>query len=339
MPPGPSEPSSIPIARNATRVGTPSRAAPRAIAMLTARIPPTRRSRVPASTPSSSPVWRPVAVRGRPRSAAAADDVHARRLDRPRLDRRTLVRLARARKAGENVRPRREVLALEALVEQSQELRGGVDSVLCGPIGEVFVPGPSRRGPPLPVPAQPALVAVGRDGVDADRLVARRAEPRHEPAERPASELHDARRGVTEPLADDRPDGGEPSFVQGHRPAGRLGGSDRAYEAPRSTHSPSSSSPATSSASTRSQPGIERPRITMKRASVVATRSSDASGSTRTRMPPCPLAAIAMLPPTRNARPPKILCSVTSAPSRTSPRIRAASASSYAMPRSYETRP
>ena len=44
-----------------------------------------------------------------------------------------------------------------------------------------------------------------------------------------------------------------------------------------------------------------RPRISIGYAFVVATSPSDSAGSTRTRIPPWPLAATAMLPPTRNA--------------------------------------
>ena len=50
IPPGPSEPSSIPSARNATRTGSPVRAAPSATTMLAARIAPTRGACVPSST-------------------------------------------------------------------------------------------------------------------------------------------------------------------------------------------------------------------------------------------------------------------------------------------------
>src|SRR5204862_315344 len=52
------------------------------------------------------------------------------------------------------------------------------------------------------------------------------------------------------------------------------------------------------------------------------------SGSTRTRIPPWPLAAIAMLPPIKNARPPNIFCSVRPARSPSKVRMRAASSSS-----------
>src|SRR5258708_3026329 len=60
-----------------------------------------------------------------------------------------------------------------------------------------------------------------------------------------------------------------------------------------------------------------------------ATSASDCSGSTRTSRPPSPLAAIAMLPPMRNARPPNIFCSVSPASPATRSRMRVASASSY----------
>src|SRR6476661_8171563 len=86
-----------------------------------------------------------------------------------------------------------------------------------------------------------------------------------------------------------------------------------------------------SSERTRSQPCIGRPRISIGRAFVVATSSSDMAGSTRTITPPCPLAATAMLPPIRKASPPNICFSVSSCSPATSSRIRSASASSYAM--------
>src|SRR5688500_6840495 len=58
MLPGPSEPSSIPSARNATSEGTPVREAPRATTMLAVRTAPTSRRIVPSSTALSSLVGR-----------------------------------------------------------------------------------------------------------------------------------------------------------------------------------------------------------------------------------------------------------------------------------------
>jgi hypothetical protein len=66
----------------------------------------------------------------------------------------------------------------------------------------------------------------------------------------------------------------------------------------------------------------------MTYASVVPTSVSDCSGSTRTSTPPWPLAAIAMLPPTRNASPPNIFFSVSDGSPAASARMRAASSSS-----------
>src|SRR5579863_4106908 len=57
---------------------------------------------------------------------------------------------------------------------------------------------------------------------------------------------------------------------------------------------------------------------------------SDSAGSTRTSTPPWPLAAIAMLPPTRKAMPPNIFFSLTPRSAERSSRIRWASSSSYA---------
>ena len=62
IPPSPSEPSTIPSARNATRTGSPVRAAPSANTTLKARTAPTARSISPSSTALSSPV-RPPRVR------------------------------------------------------------------------------------------------------------------------------------------------------------------------------------------------------------------------------------------------------------------------------------
>ena len=59
-------------------------------------------------------------------------------------------------------------------------------------------------------------------------------------------------------------------------------------------------------------PVISRPRISIGCAGVVAMSRSPSSGSTRTRMPPLPLAATAMLPPTMNPSPPNIFFSVSS---------------------------
>src|SRR5215204_3597598 len=74
IPPGPSEPSSIPSARNAERTGTPVRAAPSAAMMLAARTPPTSRSMRPSSTALSSrvglsgPAWNTSGMATRPRT-------------------------------------------------------------------------------------------------------------------------------------------------------------------------------------------------------------------------------------------------------------------------------
>ena len=104
-------------------------------------------------------------------------------------------------------------------------------------------------------------------------------------------------------------------------------------QTPRSTHCASSSFVCTGPASSRSQPGIGRPRISMSRASDVLTSVADSVGSTRTSKPPCPLAATAMFPPTRNARPPNIFLSVSAGSAATSSRMRSASSASYAMDR------
>ncbi len=85
-----------------------------------------------------------------------------------------------------------------------------------------------------------------------------------------------------------------------------------------------------SSGSTLSHPCIDRPRISMRRAPVVATSVSDCAGSTRTNTPPWPLAATAMLPPIKNASPPNIFFSVKPDSPASNSRMRPASSSSYA---------
>ena len=110
----------------------------------------------------------------------------------------------------------------------------------------------------------------------------------------------------------------------------RFAGSERAYVAPSFTHFVSCRLVRTSSGSTRSHPFIRRPRISMRRALVVATSPSDCAGSTRTNTPPWPLAATAMLPPMRNARPPNIFFSIRPDSAPSSSRMRSASSSSYA---------
>jgi hypothetical protein len=72
---------------------------------------------------------------------------------------------------------------------------------------------------------------------------------------------------------------------------------------PSSTHLASWRLVRRSAGSTRCHPCTCRPRISMRRAFVVATTASECAGSTRTKTPPWPLAATAMLPPMRNASP------------------------------------
>src|SRR4051812_3504574 len=59
IPPGPSEPSSIPSARKATRTGSPVRAAPNATTMAADSTAPTSRRSVPSSTRVSSRAGEP----------------------------------------------------------------------------------------------------------------------------------------------------------------------------------------------------------------------------------------------------------------------------------------
>jgi hypothetical protein len=110
----------------------------------------------------------------------------------------------------------------------------------------------------------------------------------------------------------------------------RFAGSERAYVVPSSTHVASWRLVRTSFGSTRSHPCMRRPRISMRRALVVARSLSDCAGSTRTKTPPWPLAAMAMLPPMRKASPPNIFFSVRSDSLPIRSRMRSASFSSYA---------
>src|SRR3954447_5234915 len=83
----------------------------------------------------------------------------------------------------------------------------------------------------------------------------------------------------------------------------------------------------------RSQPAIDRPRISNGAACGLASSASVSPGSTRTMRPPWPLAATDMLPPIRNASPPNIFFSTTPSSSASSSRMRFARSSSYAMAR------
>src|SRR4051794_14686361 len=75
---------------------------------------------------------------------------------------------------------------------------------------------------------------------------------------------------------------------------------------------------------------MARPRISNSSAPGSLSNAAVSSGATRTISPPCPLAATAMLPPTRNASPPNIFFSTTGClPSAA--RNRSARSSSYAM--------
>jgi hypothetical protein len=124
----------------------------------------------------------------------------------------------------------------------------------------------------------------------------------------------------------------QPPETQGtpRESAYRFAGSERAYVVPSFTHFVSCRWVRTSPGSTRSHPFIRRPRISMRRALVVATSRSDCAGSTRTNTPPWPLAATAMLPPMRKASPPNIFFSVRPDSAPSSSRMRSASSSSYA---------
>jgi peptidoglycan/LPS O-acetylase OafA/YrhL len=107
-----------------------------------------------------------------------------------------------------------------------------------------------------------------------------------------------------------------------------LAGSERAYATPRLTHGSSVRFVPTPAASTRSHPCITRPRISIGPACGRPARASVSSGSTRTMSPPLPLAATAMWPATRNAKPPNIRFSVTSGSPAISSRMRFARSSS-----------
>jgi hypothetical protein len=118
----------------------------------------------------------------------------------------------------------------------------------------------------------------------------------------------------------------------------RFAGKELAKALPRSTHAASCRRVLTCSLSTRSQPCIWRPRISIGWACEEATRASDLDGSTRTNRPPWPLAATAILPPIRNASPPNIFFSLSPGSSAIMSRMRSASSSSYATRLSSRTR-
>ena len=110
----------------------------------------------------------------------------------------------------------------------------------------------------------PVLGSVRRRRVEADRVVSRSAEPGHVTADRAAAELEDARGRFGKPLADPGPCRVEPAVPPG---ASRLGSALRGQRA-RVRHAalhPRSSSTLRphASASTRSQPCIARPRISI----------------------------------------------------------------------------
>ena len=182
-------------------------------------------------------------------------------------------------------------------------------------------PVPGRDGhhaaPVDPGPAHPARPAPAGDhrrrrrtGGPALRLRLRR---------RPPPALHPGRVGIAPGLPPHLPG-------DGLRPATYLLlGREPAYPTPRLTHLDSCRLVRTSSTVRRSQPRIGRPRISIGSAGVIAISLSESAGSTRTRTPPCPLAAMAMFPPTRKASPPNMACSETSTPSGSNARIRSAS--------------
>lgn len=107
--------------------------------------------------------------------------------------------------------------------------------------------------------------------------------------------------------------------------------SDRARLVPSATQRASWRFVRTALGSMRNQPCIAAPRISMRCACVVWTSWSDSPGSTRTMMPPWLLAATAILPATRNARPPIIFLSVRSCSPANSSRRRSAMSSSWAI--------
>ena len=111
--------------------------------------------------------------------------------------------------------------------------------------------------------------------------------------------------------------------------ADHFSGRDRANVTPMSTHFVSCRFVRRSFGSSRSHPWIGRPRMTIGVALVVSTSLSEAAGSTRTRSPPWPIAATAMLPPTRNARPPNIFFSESSRSVHTTSLMRWARCLSY----------
>ena len=74
------------------------------------------------------------------RSTTRADVVDARRLDLASMDRGLLVGLSRADEVGKEVRPVREKLALEPLVQEPEQQLPGMKPVAFCPIAEVARP-------------------------------------------------------------------------------------------------------------------------------------------------------------------------------------------------------
>ena len=74
------------------------------------------------------------------RSTTCADVVDAGRLDQRSIDRGLLVGLSRVGKIGKEVRPMREKLALEPLVQEPKEQLRRMKSVAFRPIAEVARP-------------------------------------------------------------------------------------------------------------------------------------------------------------------------------------------------------
>ena len=117
--------------------------------------------------------------------------------------------------------------------------------------------------------------------------------------------------------------------LQGRARAGqRFGARVRTWASPTATHPSRASSVPRAAGDTRSQPPTVRPRISIGATPGLSSSSGTSAGGHRTISPPPPLAATAMCPATRKARPPNMACSSQVAAPSSAARTRSASASS-----------
>jgi hypothetical protein len=102
-----------------------------------------------------------------PASPEATDPVDSRRLDLSSVDRRLLVRLGRVSKLGKKVRPGRENLTLEPVVQQSDELVARMQTFSLRPIAEVVRPLLARREPLIAAAIKPPCFVIRSEALEA----------------------------------------------------------------------------------------------------------------------------------------------------------------------------